>query len=222
MHRNAVKLLAAKKLAFAARNNCKISETRLPDWSASSISMAQKFEVSQWVPFRLELVFAFFANPADLPLLMPPKLDTRIEQMKLIAPKEPRPPVPPVVGKLPSIAAGVGSEILVSFRPFAWPRIRVKSKVRITEFGWNSHFCDEQIVGPFARFDHRHSIVAEVRNGVPGTLVTDTIEYSLPFGIIGSLGNGSARRKLAETFAHRQERLPEVLTAVFRLATEVL
>jgi ligand-binding SRPBCC domain-containing protein len=184
--------------------------------------MAQKFEVSQWVPFRLELVFAFFANPSDLPLLMPPKLETRIEESKLVAPKVSRPPVPPLVGKLPSIAAGAGSEILISFYPFAWPRMRVKSKVRITEFEWNSHFCDEQILGPFARFDHRHSIVAEKREGVPGTLVTDTIEYSLPFGIVGSLGNGIVRRKLEETFAHRQERLPEVLTAVFRLATEVL
>jgi ligand-binding SRPBCC domain-containing protein len=53
---------------------------------------------------------------------------------------------------------------------------------------------------------------------VQGTLVTDTIEYSLPFGIFGSLGNAIVRRKLAQTFASRQERLPEVLTAVFRLA----
>jgi ligand-binding SRPBCC domain-containing protein len=184
--------------------------------------MAQEFEVSQWVPFRLELVFAFFANPSDLPLLMPPKLETRIEDSNLVAPIKPRPPVPPLVGKLPSVAAGAGSEILIGFRPFAWPRVRVKSKVRITEFEWNSHFCDEQIVGPFARFNHCHSTRTEVRNGVQGTLVTDTIEYSLPFGIVGSLGNSIVRRKLAETFAYRQQRLPEVLTAVFRLAAEVL
>jgi ligand-binding SRPBCC domain-containing protein len=179
--------------------------------------MAQEFEVSQWVPFRLEMVFAFFANPSDLPLLMPPKLQTRLEESSLIEPKD-RPPVPPLIGKLPNIAAGVGSEILVSFYPFAWPRVRVKSRVRITEFEWNSHFCDEQILGPFRRFDHRHTTRAEKRNGVQGTLVTDTITYSLPFGIVGSLGNALVKRKLAETFAYRQERLPEVLTAVFRLA----
>jgi len=181
--------------------------------------MAQKFEVSQWVPFRLELVFAFFASPSDLPLLMPPQLEARIEESKLVAPNA-RPPLPPLVGNLPSTAAGRGSEILISFRPFGWPRMRMKSKVRITEFEWNSHFCDEQIQGPFERFEHCHTTSAEVRRGKLGTLVTDAIEYSLPFGIVGNLGNTIVRRKLEETFAHRQKRLPEVLTAVVRLAEQ--
>jgi ligand-binding SRPBCC domain-containing protein len=180
--------------------------------------MAQKFEVSQWVPFRLEMVFAFFANPAELPLLMPPRLETRVEESELVAPKKPRPPVPPMVGKLPSVAAGAGSELLISFRPFAWPRLRMKSRVRITEFVWNSHFCDEQIHGPFKSFDHRHTTAAAVRKGVQGTLVTDTIEYSLPFGAIGSLGDGMVRKQLEETFTHRQQRLTELLTALQRLA----
>jgi len=182
--------------------------------------MAQKFEVSQWVPFRLEVVFAYFANPDELPLLMPPRMETRIEELDLIAPKKARPAVPPLVGKLPGVAAGEDSEILISFCPFAWPRVRMKARVRITEFEWNNHFCDEQIQGPFHQFDHRHTTKAMVRKGVQGTLVTDAIEYSLPFGAIGSLGNGMIRRNLEEAFAHRQKRLTEVLTAAARLASQ--
>lgn len=181
--------------------------------------MAQHFEVSQWVPFRLELVFAFFANPAELPLLMPSNLETRIEESKLVAPRA-RPLAPKFVGRLPSVAAGVGSEILISFRPFIWPRLRLKSLVRVTEFEWNSHFRDKQIHGPFRRFDHIHITKAEVRKGVEGTLVTDTIEYSLPFGAIGSLGNGMIQRQLEAMFAHRQQRLTELLMAVMRLADQ--
>jgi len=182
--------------------------------------MAEKFEVSRWVPFRLEMVFAFFADPAELPRLMPPKLGTRIEESELVAPKKPRPASPSLAGKLPSAAAGVGSEILVSFCPCIWPRFRIKSRVRITEFEWNSHFCDEQIEGPFQRFDHRHTAKAVVRKGVQGTQVTDTIEYSLPFGAIGSLGNGIIRRQLEAMFTYRQQKLIELLTAVRRLGEQ--
>jgi len=59
---------------------------------------------------------------------------------------------------------------------------------RITEFAWNSHFLDEQLRGPFATFHHRHGIQAEYRDGIEGTLVTDEIEYALPYGFIGRLG----------------------------------
>jgi ligand-binding SRPBCC domain-containing protein len=182
--------------------------------------MTQMLEVSQWVPFRLELVFAFFANPAELPLLMPPKLEARIEESKLVAPKKARPSAPPLVRKLPGVTAGIGSEILISFRPFAWAPMRMRSRVRVTEFEWNSHFCDEQIQGPFQKFDHCHSTVPEVRKGVQGTRVTDTIEYSLPFGAVGKLANGMVRRQLEGTFAYRQRRLPELLTAIVRLAEQ--
>jgi ligand-binding SRPBCC domain-containing protein len=151
---------------------------------------------------------------------MPPKLETRIEEAELVAPKKPRPAAPSLAGKLPSVAAGEGSEILLSFCPCVWPRVRMKSRVRITEFEWNSHFCDEQVHGPFRRFDHRHTTKAEVRKGVQGTLVTDTIEYSLPFGALGSLGNGMIRRRLEEMFVHRQRRLTELLMAMLRLAEQ--
>lgn len=180
--------------------------------------MAEKFEVSQWVPFRLEVVFAFFANPGELPLLMPPRMETRIEELDLTAPKKARPPLPPLVGKLPDVAAGVGSEILISFCPFAWPRVRMKARVRITEFEWNYHFRDRQIQGPFRQFDHSHTTKATVRKGVQGTMVTDTIKYSLPYGAIGRMGNGMIHRNLEEMFEHRQRRLTEVLTAAARLA----
>jgi hypothetical protein len=33
--------------------------------------MTQHLETQQWVPYPVELVFAFFANPANLPHLMP-------------------------------------------------------------------------------------------------------------------------------------------------------
>ena len=91
---------------------------------------------------------------------------------------------------------------------------------RSTEFVWNSYFCDEQVQGPFKSFDHRHTTTAEVRKGVQGTLVTDAIEYSLPFGPLGVLGNGMILRNLEAMFEHRQQKLAELLTALLRLAQQ--
>ncbi len=181
--------------------------------------MEPQFEVSQWVPFPAELVFTFFIDPSNLPLLMPQRMEMRIEEMDLQAPPA-RPAVSEIVRRLPAVTAGAGSEILISFFPLPWLRMRVQSRVRITEFEWDSHFCDDQIQGPFKRFHHRHAVQSAVRRGVRGTLVTDTIDFALPFGPLGNLGKGFVRRNLAESFEHRQNRLPEVLATVVRLAKE--
>ena len=105
----------------------------------------------------MELVFAFFANPANLPHLMPRKFETRIEDAR-IEPPPPRPVAADESRRFKSVAAGVGSEILISFYPIPWVPRRVSWLARITEFEWNSHFCDAQVRGPFTAFNHRHGI----------------------------------------------------------------
>lgn len=181
--------------------------------------MTQSFETRQWVPFPVELVFAFFANPTNLPHLMPRKLEMRIEDVRM-QPPPPRPLHPDPARRFKSVAAGVGSEILISFFPIAWVPRRVSWMTRITEFAWNSHFCDEQVRGPFTSFHHRHGIQAEEREGVDGTLVSDEIEFTLPLGILGRVGGAMARRKLANSFAHRQKRLPEILAVAAQQAVK--
>ena len=82
---------------------------------------------------------------------------------------------------------------------------------RIVEFGWNSHFVDEQVRGPFRQFRHRHRVGSEAREGVEGTLVVDVIEYESPAGAVGWLADGMIRRRFEEVFTYRQKRLPEIL-----------
>jgi ligand-binding SRPBCC domain-containing protein len=179
--------------------------------------MARHLEISQWVPFPVELVFAFFANPRNLPHLMPPQLKLRVEDMRLT------PPPPRLVAADPSrrfqsIAAGEGSEILLSLVPIPWfPRLSWTT--RIVEFEWFSHFTDEQVRGPFASFRHRHGIAAESRDQVAGTLITDSMDYALPSGILGALAAARVWNQLEQSFSYRRQRLPEVLAAVARQAT---
>lgn len=179
--------------------------------------MTQHFETTQWVPYPVELVFAFFANPHNLPHLMPPELDARIEDVRF-QPTPPRPVAADPARRFKSVAAGEGTEILVSFYPLRWFPQRLSWTARIVEFAWNSHFVDEQVRGPFKSFRHRHGIVAESRDGREGTRVTDSVDYRLGGGILGLFAGSRIRAQLERSFAYRQERLPEILAAAERQA----
>jgi ligand-binding SRPBCC domain-containing protein len=180
--------------------------------------MTQKFETRQWVPFPVEQVFAFFANPGNLPRLMPPELRTRIEELRL----EPPPPcLSDCENEVMNPSVGIGSEIVISFSPVEWLRYRVQWTARITNFVWNSHFCDEQTEGPFKFFRHRHGTIRKDREGRPGTLVTDDIEFALPYGPVGWMTAPLVRRRLKRSFTERQKRLMDLL-AVERVLRRVL
>jgi ligand-binding SRPBCC domain-containing protein len=180
--------------------------------------MRQRFETSQWVPFPVELVFAFFANPSNLPHVMPPGLKVRLEDAR-IQPPAARPMAADPARRFRSVAAGVGSEILISFSLL--PVLpRASSLHVINEFEWNSHFCDEQIRGPFGAFHHRHGIVTEFRDWIEGTLVSDEINYELGAGMLNPIAVPVARGRLERMFAYREKRLPEILEAASRQAVK--
>jgi len=181
--------------------------------------MPESLSTSQWTPFPVELVFAFFANPANLPHLMPASQRARIENSSLVPPP-PRPVSPDPALRFQSHAAGAGSEMLISFCPVPFLPFRLKWKARITEFVWYSHFRDIQVAGPFAFWSHRHGITAELRDGVLGTRISDDIQYALPLGALGRLGNALyVRKQMESTFAYRQKRFEEILPIAAKQAT---
>lgn len=181
--------------------------------------MAQHFESRQWVPFPVELVFAFFANPSNLPHLMPPAQQARIEDVRL-SPPPPRPLAKDPAHRYRSVAAGAGTEIILSFKPVAFLPQRLGWTARIVEFEWNSHFIDEQVKGPFKRFLHRHGIERELRDRVEGTVVRDTVEYELPLGVLGRAGAPIAHAQIKAGWEFRRKRLPEILAVAARQATQ--
>ena len=160
-----------------------------------------------WVSFPIERVFLFFANPENLPRLMPPATGTRIDGMRLVAP----PPAPNSSAAPSSQLAGVGSELDTSFRVLPFLPFRALWIARITEFEWNHHFADIQVKGPFRRWHHRHEMTAETRGGVAGTFVRDRIEYELGFGWLGEVGLRVLSPQIAGTFRYRQRVLPQLL-----------
>jgi ligand-binding SRPBCC domain-containing protein len=169
--------------------------------------MTHQVQFEQWVPVSLEQIFLFFANPRNLPRIMPPETGTELVELRLVPPSggsqgmADRDPV-----------AGIGSEIVTSFRVAPFLPFRACWIAVITEFEWNHHFADVQKKGPFKSFHHRHELLAETRNGVNGTVVRDVIEYDVGFGWLGELAQKFfVSPQLQRTFEYRQKTLEKLL-----------
>src|ERR1700733_2185835 len=161
--------------------------------------MRHSFQTEQWVPYPRERVFAFFSAPANLPPLMPGWQLARVERVALVA--------PPLVSRA-SVAAGAGSLITISFRAIPWVPVRLEWDAYVAEFQWNDFFCDEQRRGPFKYFRHCHRI----RDDANGSVVSDSVEYELPLGLLGDLANGLVvKGQIRALFRHRQKTLPVLL-----------
>ncbi|MDP6778038.1 MAG: SRPBCC family protein, partial [Candidatus Latescibacteria bacterium] len=70
-------------------------------------------------------------------------------------------------------------------------------------------FRDVQVGGPFAEWSHLHRVVPE---GPGRCYLEDRIDYTLPFGLLGTvLGRPLLRRKLERLFTHRHRVLVQDL-----------
>ncbi len=162
-------------------------------------------QFTQWLPVAIEKIFLFFANPENLPRIMPPETDTRLTDLRLVPPPK---KMTTNIGPL----AGVGSEIVTSFRMLPFLPFRTRWTALITEFEWNHHFADIQKSGPFRQFHHRHEFEAQARDGVQGTTVRDVIEYEAGFGFLGTFAEKLfVARQLQHTFEYRQATLLKLL-----------
>ena len=153
----------------------------------------------------VETVFAFCANPRNLPRIMPPAMDAKLLNLKLMS-RQSR-----GSGEAP-LAAIVGSEMVLSFRLMPGLPFRGKWVARITECQINHFFTDIQAKGPFKAWHHRHEFVPQVRDAVAGTLIRDAVEYEVGFGPLGALADRVfVSRQVRATFAWRQNAVRELL-----------
>jgi ligand-binding SRPBCC domain-containing protein len=172
--------------------------------------MPHHFETSQWLPYPPELVFAFFANPENLPRLMPHWQRARIEEAVFAPP----PPRPPNCSRYPGIAAGDGTHLTISFRPFPFAPFRIPWEAQIEDFRWNQGFCDIQLRGPFTSWRHCHTVTAAPSPQDPnqlGTTLHDAVTYGLPLSFLTGI---PARTVLTRIFRHRHERTTHLLALV--------
>src|SRR5664279_3858131 len=118
--------------------------------------MSQRFEAEQWIAAPLPRVFAFFADPANLPRIMPPSQGASLVKLNLVSPRSAAGQVPPGAERM----AGVGTEIVFKFRAIPHLPIHERWTALITGFSLNEYFSDVQKQGPFRRWEHTHSFEA--------------------------------------------------------------
>jgi ligand-binding SRPBCC domain-containing protein len=168
-----------------------------------------RFESEQWLEIPVEKAFAFFADPSNLPRIMPVSMDAKLLKLKLVNPEAGSWTGGPSVG---SNVAGTGTEMVLSFRVLPGLPWRGRWLARITECEINHFFTDLQVKGPFKCWHHRHEFVSQARDGVPGTLIRDVVEYEVGFGVVGHLADRLfVRRQMRRTFAWRQKAVRELL-----------
>jgi ligand-binding SRPBCC domain-containing protein len=131
-------------------------------------------------------VFEFFARPENLATITPGWLG-----FTLLTPA-------PIM-----LAAGAVLDYRIRWLglPFRWRSL-------IREYDPPYRFVDVQVIGPYARWEHRHMFVEEAG----GTVMEDRVTYRLPLGPIGELVHRlGVRRQLEAIFAYRRDRLRSLL-----------
>ncbi len=88
-------------------------------------------------------------------------------------------------------------------------RVVLRSKVGPSWITWEvehfdyasgQQFCDRQISGPFAHWEHFHRFADD---GDGGCVLTDEIHYTLPGGAVGAMAATQVERRLEQMFTYR-------------------
>lgn len=144
------------------------------------------FEKSVIIDCPVEKAFVFHSDTSNLKKISPPSI--KVDILKIDLPL-----------KLNSVV-----ELRVTqfgFFSSLW-------RVMLAEFNEFSVIGDLQLKGPFKYWYHRHCF--EEKEGK--TLMTDKLEYDLPFGVVGKIAHALFIRKMiAGQFDFRHKKTKEVL-----------
>jgi ligand-binding SRPBCC domain-containing protein len=140
------------------------------------------------IPAPLDEVFVFFSRAENLEKITPPWLNFRF--------------VSPLPEKMES-GALIEYALQVRLLPLRW----------VTEIGlWEPpyRFVDRQLKGPYREWIHEHRFEETDK----GTLMTDTVRYRLPLGVLGKVAHRLfVRRDVEEIFRYRQKIIKEIFFA---------
>jgi len=169
--------------------------------------MSRRLQAEHWIPVPLPEVFAFFADPHNLPRIMPPSQGAKILKLNLVPPRFPEGPRPPGLERM----AGAGTEITFKLQAIPYIPIHERWTALITEFSLNEYFSDIQKQGPFRSWHHKHTFEAKTVDGRDGTVVGDEVEYEVGFGVVGRvLESIIFQRMMSAIFEHRKKALEKV------------
>jgi ligand-binding SRPBCC domain-containing protein len=145
-----------------------------------------QFSAVTRLPLPLAKVFPFFADIANLDRITPPELG-----FKTLTPS----PVEMRAGAL------IDHEIRLFGLPMKW-------RTHIAAWTPPFEFVDEQVLGPYAEWVHRHSFEDD---GQAGTVMRDQVTYRLPLSPFGEVAYPFVRLQIRRIFAYREKVIRRLL-----------
>lgn len=159
-------------------------ETALRDLCRFHKNGTLVFKAEQYLQGDLIRVFPFFCNVHNLEKLTPSLLKFQVQSMST-----------------PKVQGGSLIEYKMKIH-----KIPVRWVTEIIEWDEPNHFIDVQKKGPYSKWHHIHTF-----QGLgSGTMMTDLVQYKLPFGKLGLLFAGAfVKKDIKEIFLFRRKVISE-------------
>lgn len=140
-------------------------------------------EREQFLPVSLQEAWSFFSSPANLSEITPKDMGFTV---------------------LSQVPAEIYKGLLIEYRVAPLLGISMKWVTKIGDVQPPFLFVDTQLKGPYALWEHTH--IFKEQDG--GVMMTDTVRYSVPLGILGRLANSIfVRKRLEQIFDFRYSTL---------------
>lgn len=145
-------------------------------------------KTEQTIPITLEKAWDFFSSPLNLAKITP-------ADMKFIVTSDYTADTKMYAG------------MIITYKISPLSGIKMNWMTEITHVKDGQYFVDEQRFGPYALWHHQHHF-KEIDGGV---LMTDILNYAMPFGIIGRLTDAVfVGKKINQIFEFRKNAIEEL------------
>jgi ligand-binding SRPBCC domain-containing protein len=142
----------------------------------------------QAIPISLAGAWDFFSSPLNLEKITPKEMDF-------------------VVTSTYNGDKKMYAGMLITYKVSPLFGIKMDWMTEITHVKEGEYFIDEQRFGPYALWHHQHHF-KEIKGGV---LMTDILNYAIPYGIIGRLSNSILiGKQVRKIFDYREKAIVEL------------
>jgi ligand-binding SRPBCC domain-containing protein len=142
---------------------------------------------TQLIPADVEAIWQFFSSPTNLGVITPPYMNFRITS--------------------PPEEKGIYEGQIITYKVSPILSVPLFWMTEIREVEYLKKFVDIQKKGPYKLWHHEHTFVQQGEY----VLMTDTVHYELPFGILGDAVHGLfVKKQLEEIFDYRNKKIIEI------------
>jgi ligand-binding SRPBCC domain-containing protein len=149
-------------------------------------------KTEQAIPISLDEAWDFFSSPLNLAKLTPKEMGF-------------------VVTSDYTAQTKMYAGMIITYKISPLFGIKTNWMTEITHVKDGEYFVDEQRFGPYALWHHQHHFKA-IEGGV---LMNDILNYAIPYGVIGRLGNAIlVHKQIRKIFSYRENAIKEMFGSI--------